>query len=643
LTLNGSRSVTISTTNNFTGPVVVNGGTLSVPTIANGGSPSALGAGTSLTLGGGAMLEYTGVGAATTNRGVLINVGGGAISVDSSSASLTLSGSMSGTDPLLKTGAGQLNLAGSGSAYNGTITVSQGTLGASTANSIGASASVVIGDANSGTTNPTFYFNGTGPVIGSLTVASNVTGAGLTVNPSGTFVKINGTMTLGSSLTFTQLGGSYFSALQNEGKITGNGGGAGNDTLVFNDVTSGGFQSYWQNDTTVANDFFGNVHFKSGDVRLQGTANNTAIPDASSLIIDSGARFLTNVANLTESFDGLSGGGSFGAFNNTTATFTIGVNNGSSTFSGGILKFDTATTNIVKSGTGTLVLTGTAIGGIPTATSSFSGYLTVDNGTLVVAATASGANTVLGNAVNTRTITINAGGTLKFIAPNATATSFSSTNVPTLNINGGTVTNAEPGAPFPAGKINNALNNVTLTNGLLTATTGQHGAYGAWNINGTITSSGVSTISTSDPVYGTVMLSSSAPAFTTGTTTVNVTDGTLTVSAPLIQDNDPGDNKVSALALTGPGTLVLTASNNYMGGTSVYDGTLIATNVNAIASGTNLSIGDPTLLTMLPAAVVPMSAPTAAPAITPVPEPGTLALLATVFGGAIVYRRIRKK
>ncbi len=187
------------------------------------------------------------------------------------------------------------------------------------------------------------------------------------------------------------------------------------------------------------------------------------------------------------------------------------------------------------------------------------------------------------------------------------------------------------------------MNNVNLTNGVLTATTGEHEpvgpGYAAWNINGTVTSSGTSLISTSDPVYGTVMLANGGAL--SGTTTINVSDGTLTVSAPLVQDD--ADNNVSAMLKSASGTMVLSGTNTYTGGTIVNDGTLIATNVHAIADGTNLAVGDPTLLALLPAPVVP--APAVSPAaVTPVPEPGTLALLAAVaaVSASLIVRRKRR-
>ena len=52
LTKGGSGSLTINSTNSFTGPVTINGGTLIVGTITNAGTNSALGAGSTIYLGG---------------------------------------------------------------------------------------------------------------------------------------------------------------------------------------------------------------------------------------------------------------------------------------------------------------------------------------------------------------------------------------------------------------------------------------------------------------------------------------------------------------------------------------------------------------------------------------------------------------
>ena len=230
--------------------------------------------------------------------------------------------------------------------------------------------------------------------------------------------------------------------------------------------------------------------------------------------------------------------------------------------------------SLTMTGTGTQVL-GDLNNPTANASSTFTGDITINGGTLIGAAhinTGTTPNaTAFGAAINTRTININAGGTLVFAAANMLGHDFNWTTAPTLNINGGVVTNADPAGQ---GKVNNAINNVILTSGTLTATTGEREAvagYAAWNVNGSITSSGNSLISTSEPVYGTVMLESanSQPYVTQ----INVQNGTLTVSAPLVQDVD--DGVVSGFNQTGAGTLLLTsASNAYTGNSTVSSGTL---------------------------------------------------------------------
>ena len=92
---------------------------------------------------------------------------------------------------------------------------------------------------------------------------------------------------------------------------------------------------------------------------------------------------------------------------------------------------------------------------------------------------------------------------------------------------------------------------------------------------------------------------------------------------------------VLALTVVGGGTLTLSGTNTYLGGTTVADGTLILTNNEAIADGTSLTVGN---ASAFPAPVVALSAPSAA-AVTPVPEPGTMALLVAGAVAAILSRR----
>jgi autotransporter-associated beta strand protein len=127
----GLGTLTLSGLNTFTGPMTVEQGTLSIPTIANGGSanPSPIGASTSdsanLVLGGGGKLLYTGA-VATTDRGFTLAAGGGAIET---AENLTFSGSVVGIGDggLTKDGIGTLTLTGSVE-YAGSTVINAGTL-----------------------------------------------------------------------------------------------------------------------------------------------------------------------------------------------------------------------------------------------------------------------------------------------------------------------------------------------------------------------------------------------------------------------------------------------------------------------------------------------------------------------------------
>ncbi len=105
------------------------------------------------------------------------------------------------------------------------------------------------------------------------------------------------------------------------------------------------------------------------------------------------------------------------------------------------------------------------------------------------------------------------------------------------------------------------------------------------------------------------------------------------------------------LVLDGPGTQVLSGVNTYLGGTADIEGTLILANDGAIADGTSLIVGDPSLV---PAVLSPLpladaasgtriAADQASGAVSPVPEPGTLALFAAgiVVTALAARRRIK--
>ena len=138
-------TLTLSGTNTFTGAVTINAGTISVGTIANGGSNGNLGAGTSFTLGGGT-LKYTGSSASTNRTFSQTTSTASTIEVTEANTNLTISGASSGAGNLTKTGAGTLTLSSTTTTRTGSLTVNAGTLrgAANSANVFGSSAATLV-------------------------------------------------------------------------------------------------------------------------------------------------------------------------------------------------------------------------------------------------------------------------------------------------------------------------------------------------------------------------------------------------------------------------------------------------------------------------------------------------------------------
>lgn len=129
LTKQGTNSLTIGTTNGYTGVTTISGGTVNVSKLANGGLPSGIGAGStnpaSLLLDGGT-LSYTGP-ATTIDRGYSLNSGSSTLNIQND---LTVNGAVSpsiganfaktgpGTLSFKRAGANTLTAGGGGGAFN---------------------------------------------------------------------------------------------------------------------------------------------------------------------------------------------------------------------------------------------------------------------------------------------------------------------------------------------------------------------------------------------------------------------------------------------------------------------------------------------------------------------------------------------
>jgi len=131
LNKSNSGTLTLSSSNTYTGATTIQGGTVSIAAFGNGSAAGSFGASSDATqnliLSGGTIL-YTGANA-TSNRGfTLANGTSSTIDISTSAISLTLSGSSANTTgSLVKAGAGTLVLSGNHS-YTGSTTISAGSL-----------------------------------------------------------------------------------------------------------------------------------------------------------------------------------------------------------------------------------------------------------------------------------------------------------------------------------------------------------------------------------------------------------------------------------------------------------------------------------------------------------------------------------
>ncbi|WP_051885422.1 autotransporter-associated beta strand repeat-containing protein [Lysobacter antibioticus] len=195
-TKTGAGTLTLSNAgNDYTGITRVDGGTLSVTTLANGGLVSSIGASSNasgnLVLNNGTLM-YTG-GTTSTDRGFTVGnlaAGGGSGGVDVSNAAttLTVSGTVVGDDGLRKEGPGTLVLSGTNTYGNGT-TVNAGTLRAGSTQAFGATTNNLV--VATGATTDLAGFNNT---IGALGGGGNVTLGSATLTSIGSAGTFTGTI-----------------------------------------------------------------------------------------------------------------------------------------------------------------------------------------------------------------------------------------------------------------------------------------------------------------------------------------------------------------------------------------------------------------------------------------------------------------
>jgi autotransporter-associated beta strand protein len=293
-------------------------------------------------------------------------------------------------------------------------------------------------------------------------------------------------------------------------------------------------------------------------------------------------------------------GGTF-RYTPTGQTLTLEGNSNTNIQFNGPLSFDTVGNISVTGasasleGTGSLIKTGGGTLTLGNAGNSFSGNLTVNTGLLRASvSTGSATNSSLGAKNGSRTVTVNAPGTMEWTSNNILGGgNMSAANLPSIALNGGTLTTTR----F------NVLGNLSLAGAsLVNANATDPVNYDGFQFIGTVTATGTtpSTISTSTGRSNHLRGGTATP--------VEVTDaaGLLTIST-VLRDGSGDYPGTGSITKTGPGTLALSAANLYTGATTVSTGTLALTGSGTVAGNLTAQPGAVLDLTGLAAAWSPAS------------------------------------
>jgi autotransporter-associated beta strand protein len=381
VTVNKNAIVTLGMKySDYTGPTIVNGGTLTVPNFYDGGQPSALGASTAakgnLQLNGGTLvLSKDNMG---TDRQIVVT-DTATIKITQQNSALSLKGQVSGTGYLVKDGAGQLNFTyGGANSFAGLI--------------------VKKGIVAQGAWNATFGRSGSPMLLAGGEVHQ------IDVNSTSTVPTFNHTVTVQQGTTNRILGSS-------RGKLNGSVKGSGNLTVETRYVRCDVGLNFAQ--------FEGTLTAKGSQFRLMQSVTDMS---KTRLKVDAA----TNIAHYN------SGAGSQVAatlkIGSLTGTAADGVLEGSSTYQIGYLNEDTQFSGLLKAAR----ITKEGSGKLTLRTPGHTAPITVNGGTLEMSNASSTqfttgiinvakGGTLTGNAL-LGTVTVAKGGTVRGGINNAAGT-----------------------------------------------------------------------------------------------------------------------------------------------------------------------------------------------------------------------------
>jgi len=366
ITKTGTGKLTISTVNKYTGKTIVNGGTLEVATIDDGGAVSTIGAATNapanILLNGG---KFSFIGTTSSfDRGFTLGTNDGTFSIGTTTTTLSTTGKITGAGTLIKEGTGRLALS-SASDYTGGTFIKAGSIalltdiantsGLGTADTItfqGGSLSMFDSNTTDNTSNwnlkiPTGY-SGTLNTDGLSTITGSISGGGTFnyyTNYTGNILMSNASKFTGFMNVTTDADGGYFAIYNTNGFPAARINLTGLTTMMYR-ITS-------------------NITIPIGD--LIGVSTST-----------------------------LGAGGTAAC----TITWEVGARNANSTFNGLITNAQYTSTGAVAA----IKKVGTGIWTLSNA-NTYTGGTTINEGTIMVTNTT-------GSGLGTGAVTINSGATL---------------------------------------------------------------------------------------------------------------------------------------------------------------------------------------------------------------------------------------
>ncbi|QGW82579.1 autotransporter-associated beta strand repeat-containing protein [Variovorax paradoxus] len=616
----GSATWNLTGANTRTGAITVNGGTL------RAGSASAFGTTTAVTVNAGTLdLNGNDMTTATlAGSGGTVALGAANLTLTAVSGAATYAGSITGAGgSLTKTGASTLTLTGQ-STYTGATTLAGGTLGLNFAGAGGPTSNIISGASALGMSGSTLTvtgaageanvqsFNGLNVTAGSNRIGT-APGAGGTVT-----VNLGGITRSGGLIDFGTSASGIITTANANGTLGGwatvNGSDyakvQGGSIVAFTaaDYTNKDDAGAWLNNEFISDAggavntaYFGTVAGSKqlGGLQYTAAANSTVnVSAGETLSIDGAIIVAPTVNNTTKTIQGGNltgspGGGTLGVLQNggATSNFTIAStivdNAGAIGFSKGGTARVTLTGANTYTGTttvsgGTLSIDTVANGGLASsigASSSASSNLVIENGTLsytgASSATDRGFTLVDGGA--SRTVEVTNGATN--LAFNGVVTSpddagFTKTGAGTLTL--GNAGNDYVGVTTVSG---GTLSVGTLADGGLASGIGASGSASSNLVlsGGTLAYTGGTTSTDRGFTVGVVGAGGSS-----GGIDVSNAATTLTMSGAVVGDD--------GLRKEGAGTLELSGTNTYSGGTTVNAGTLRAGSTQALGTGNNLQV-----------------------------------------------------